>query len=54
MIRRVDDVLKDMIQLLKDLGIDDNTMIVFTSDNGPTMNPVPAITATARRIPRIS
>lgn len=35
MIRRVDDVLKDMIQLLKDLGMDDNTMIVFTSDNGP-------------------
>ena len=35
MIRRVDDVIKDMIQLLKDLNIDDNTMIVFTSDNGP-------------------
>lgn len=35
MIRRVDDVIKDMIQLLKDMGIDDNTMIVFTSDNGP-------------------
>lgn len=35
MIRRVDDVMKDMIQLLRDLGIDDNTMIVFTSDNGP-------------------
>ena len=39
MIRRVDDVLKDMIQLLKDLGIDDNTMIVFTSDNGPHNEP---------------
>ncbi|WP_290547437.1 sulfatase-like hydrolase/transferase [Akkermansia sp.] len=35
MIRRVDDVIKDVIQLLKDLNIDDNTMIVFTSDNGP-------------------
>lgn len=35
MIRRVDDVLKDMIQLLKELNLDDNTMIVFTSDNGP-------------------
>lgn len=35
MIRRVDDVLKDMIQLLKELGLDGNTMIVFTSDNGP-------------------
>ena len=35
MIRRVDDVVADLIQTLKDLGIDDNTMIVFTSDNGP-------------------
>ena len=35
MIRRVDDAIADMIQTLKDLGIDDNTMIVFTSDNGP-------------------
>lgn len=35
MIRRVDDVMADLIQTLKDLGIDNNTMIVFTSDNGP-------------------
>lgn len=35
MIRRVDDVIADLIRLLKDLKIDDNTMIVFTSDNGP-------------------
>ena len=35
MIRRVDDTIADMVQTLKDLGIDDNTMIVFTSDNGP-------------------
>ncbi|MCC8147857.1 sulfatase-like hydrolase/transferase [Akkermansia sp.] len=35
MIRRVDDTIADMIQTLKELGIDDNTMIVFTSDNGP-------------------
>lgn len=35
MIRRVDDAVADMIQTLKDLDIDDNTMIVFTSDNGP-------------------
>lgn len=35
MIRRVDDAVADLIQLLKDMGIDDNTMIVFTSDNGP-------------------
>lgn len=39
MIRRVDDVLKDMIQLLKELNIDNNTMIVFTSDNGPHNEP---------------
>ena len=35
MIRRVDDVVADLIHLLKDLKIDNNTMIVFTSDNGP-------------------
>jgi arylsulfatase A-like enzyme len=35
MIRRLDDAIADLIQLMKDLGIDDNTLIVFTSDNGP-------------------
>lgn len=35
MIRRVDNVVGDLIQTLKDLGMDNNTMIVFTSDNGP-------------------
>lgn len=35
MIRRVDDTVADLIRLLKDLKIDHNTMIVFTSDNGP-------------------
>ncbi len=35
MIRRVDDAVADLIHLLKDLKIDNDTMIVFTSDNGP-------------------
>ncbi|MFV0541698.1 MAG: sulfatase-like hydrolase/transferase [Aestuariibaculum sp.] len=35
MIRRLDYTVADIIQLLKDLKIDDNTMIVFSSDNGP-------------------
>ncbi|MGJ8649453.1 MAG: sulfatase-like hydrolase/transferase [Opitutaceae bacterium] len=35
MIRRIDNSIGDIVQLLKDLGIDDNTMIVFTTDNGP-------------------
>lgn len=35
MIRRVDDAVADLIRLLKDLKIDKDTMIVFTSDNGP-------------------
>lgn len=35
MIRRIDDSVGDIIQLLKDLNIDKNTLIVFTSDNGP-------------------
>ena len=34
MVRRLDDALADLIQLLKDLDIDDETLIVFTSDNG--------------------
>ncbi|MEX2436226.1 MAG: sulfatase-like hydrolase/transferase [Balneolaceae bacterium] len=35
MIRRIDNGVGDIIQLLKDLDIDENTMVVFTSDNGP-------------------
>lgn len=34
MVRRLDDSVHDLIQTLKDLQIDDNTLIVFTSDNG--------------------
>lgn len=35
MVRRIDNGVGDLIQLLKDLEIDRNTLIVFTSDNGP-------------------
>lgn len=35
MVRRIDNGVGDIIQLLKDLNIHENTMIVFTSDNGP-------------------
>ena len=35
MIRRVDNAVADIIQLLKDLNIDNKTLIVFSSDNGP-------------------
>ncbi len=34
--RRIDDATGDILQLLKDLHIEDNTIIVFTSDNGPS------------------
>lgn len=34
MIRRVDNAVADIIQLLKDLNIDENTLIVLSSDNG--------------------
>ncbi|MDE0865334.1 MAG: sulfatase-like hydrolase/transferase, partial [Rubripirellula sp.] len=34
MVRRLDDALADLIQLLKDLKIDDRTIVVLTSDNG--------------------
>ena len=33
-VRRIDDCVGDILQLLKDLGIDDKTLVVFTSDNG--------------------
>ncbi|MGJ8725257.1 MAG: arylsulfatase [Roseibacillus sp.] len=35
MIRRIDDHVGDLIQLLKDLEVDEETLVVFTSDNGP-------------------
>lgn len=35
-VRRIDDCVGDLIQLFKDLGIDDNTLVVFSSDNGPS------------------
>ena len=34
MVRRIGDAVVDLVQLLKDLGIDKNTLIVFSSDNG--------------------
>ena len=34
--RRIDDGVGDIMQLLKDLHINKNTMVVFTSDNGPS------------------
>lgn len=34
--RRIDDAVGDIIQLLRDLKIDDNTIVVYTSDNGPS------------------
>jgi arylsulfatase A-like enzyme len=35
--RRLDDAVGDLSQLLKDLRIDDNTLLIFTSDNGPSI-----------------
>ena len=34
-VRRIDDGVGDLLQLLIDLKIDENTLVVFTSDNGP-------------------
>ncbi|MDR3402265.1 MAG: sulfatase-like hydrolase/transferase [Chthoniobacter sp.] len=36
-VRRIDDCVGDVLQLLKDLGLDDHTLVVFTSDNGVSM-----------------
>ncbi|TWT83887.1 Sulfatase [Planctomycetes bacterium CA13] len=35
MVRRIDDCVGDLIITFQDLEIDQNTMVVFTSDNGP-------------------
>lgn len=35
--KRIDHQVKDVLELLKDLGIADNTLVVFTSDNGPSI-----------------
>jgi arylsulfatase A-like enzyme len=35
MIRRVDDAVGDIRQLLRDLDLETNTLVIFTSDNGP-------------------
>jgi arylsulfatase A-like enzyme len=36
-VRRIDSEVGDLMQLLKDLHIDNNTLVVFTSDNGPSL-----------------
>jgi len=35
-VRRIDECVGDLLALLKDLRLDDNTLVVFTSDNGPS------------------
>jgi arylsulfatase A-like enzyme len=34
-VRRIDDCVGDIVKTIEDLGIDDKTLVVFTSDNGP-------------------
>jgi arylsulfatase A-like enzyme len=36
-VRRIDFGVGDVLQLLKDLKIDNNTLVVFSSDNGPSI-----------------
>jgi arylsulfatase A-like enzyme len=36
-IRRIDDAVGDLKKLLQDLNIETNTLVIFTSDNGPTI-----------------
>lgn len=35
MVTRLDKYVGEIMELLAELGIDDNTIVVFTSDNGP-------------------
>lgn len=36
-VRRLDDAVGDLMRLLQDLGIETNTLVIFTSDNGPSI-----------------
>lgn len=36
MVRRIDQCVGDLIKTLDDLGIEDDTLLIFTSDNGPS------------------
>jgi arylsulfatase A-like enzyme len=36
-VRRIDFCVGDVLQLLKDLKVENNTMVVFSSDNGPSI-----------------
>ena len=36
-VRRIDDAVGDLKQLLRDLKIDSNTLVIFSSDNGPSI-----------------
>lgn len=36
-VRRIDSCVGDVMQLLKDLKIDNDTLVIFTSDNGPSI-----------------
>ena len=36
MVRRIDDCVNDLVATLRDLGIERETLVIFTSDNGPS------------------
>jgi arylsulfatase A-like enzyme len=36
-VRRIDDCVADVLQVLRDLKLDTNTLVVFSSDNGPSI-----------------
>jgi hypothetical protein len=36
-VRRIDFCVGDVLQLLKDLKLEDNTLVIFSSDNGPSI-----------------
>jgi hypothetical protein len=36
-VRRIDDAVGDLMTLLADLDLDENTLVIFTSDNGPSV-----------------
>ena len=38
---QIDDIVGDVMKKLKDMGVDDNTIVMFTTDNGTETSPGP-------------
>ena len=47
MITRLDAYVGEILAKLKEKGLDENTLVIFSSDNGPTRKVVPTLISSA-------